>query len=72
MAIELWRAEASCQELSVWEHGKSLLFLAGTPAGSPGFKPSPTRKWAAFHRPTFGHTGMMIDMKNGPVCAGKD
>jgi hypothetical protein len=30
----------------------SLLSLAGTPAGSLGFKPSSTRKQAAFHRLT--------------------
>ena len=30
----------------------SLLSLAGTPAGFPGFKPSSTRKQAAFHGPT--------------------
>ena len=34
----------------------SFLSLAGTPAGSPGFKPSSTRKQAAFHGPT-GHLG---------------
>jgi hypothetical protein len=58
MATELWIAEALCQESGVWEHGKSFPFLAGTPAGSPRFKPSSTRKWAAFHGPT--STGIRV------------
>ena len=32
-----------------------LLSLVGTPAGSPGFKPSSIRKQAAFQGPTFAH-----------------
>ena len=27
MATNLWRAEASCQEPSVWEHGKQAFCL---------------------------------------------
>jgi hypothetical protein len=33
---------------------KILLSLAETPAESPGFRPSSTRKGAAFHGPTAG------------------
>jgi hypothetical protein len=55
MATELWRAEALCQELSVWERGKHLLYLPGTPAGSLGFKPSSIREQVAFHSPTLSY-----------------
>ena len=39
------------RNLRVWKHGK-LPSLAELPARSPGFKPSLTRKQAAFHSPT--------------------
>ena len=65
MATNLWRAEASCQEPSVWERANFLQSLAELSAGSPGFKPSSTRKQAAFHGPTLNHWAISISFKNG-------
>ena len=46
--------ELSLPVRSLVSGDKHIPFLAGTPAGSPGFKPSSTRKQAAFHGPPKG------------------
>ena len=41
-----------CQEPGAQEQANFLLSLAELSAGSPGFKPSSTRKQSVFHDPT--------------------
>ena len=58
--------------LGVWPTG--LLALAGTPSGSLGFKPSSTRKQAAFHGPTnaYLHVSICVCMSMCMcVCTGR-
>jgi hypothetical protein len=52
-AHRIMELSAHAKSLESGRYGKYLLFLSGTPAVSPGFQSSITRKQAAFHSPTW-------------------